>query len=212
MHRRRPPSRRFLRGAVLLGVVSAIALASVPAASTTGIGNGLFAYVRITKAGPLPACNQDLSNCGAANTLHHFLYVLNANRLSDAFGRAATRATLPNSLVVQSVEQRVFIDGVEWPGPDSGFTFTPPPQPSYRPWSAHWPSNVACGAPGEPCNVVVGSPAVLPGENTAVFYGGWTHGSAEPNGSYVFKFTLRGTLEGNPVELNASSPPILMTD
>jgi hypothetical protein len=210
MHRRRPPPRRFLRGAVLIGVVSAIALASVPAASTTGIGDGLFAYVRVTKTGPLPACNQDGSNCGAANTFHYFLYVLNANRLSDASGRAATRATLPNSLVVQSVEQRVFVDGAEWP--NSAFTFTPPPDPSYRPWSAHWPSTVACGAPGEPCNVVVGSPAVLPGENTAVFYGGWVHGSEEPNGSYVFKFTLRGTLEGNPVELHASSRAIVMTD
>jgi len=33
----------------------------------------------------------------------------------------------------------------------------------------------------------------------------------EPNGWYVFKYTIHGTLNGNAVDLTASSPPIKMT-
>jgi hypothetical protein len=62
-----------------------------------------------------------------------------------------------------------------------------------------------------PCNIV-GSPAVDPGEITAIYHRGWAHGNAEPNGTYVFRYTVHGTLNGTPVDLTASSPPILMTD
>jgi hypothetical protein len=43
------------------------------------------------------------------------------------------------------------------------------------------------------------------------FFDGWFHASFEPTGSYVFRFTLHGMLNGAPVELTASSKPIQMT-
>lgn len=212
MERQRPHSRGFLLGATLVGVLAAAALASVPAAATTDGGNALVAHVRLTQMGPLPACSQDLSDCTAANGVIQFVYVRNTNDLVQPVtgsGRSATRATFPNSFVVRSVEQRIFIDGsevTEW-----RFTATPPPNANFRSWSGHWPSTVTCGAADQPCNVV-GDPAVVPGENTAVFYGGWVHGSEEPNGRYVFSYVIRGMLEGEPIELTASSAPIIMTD
>jgi hypothetical protein len=54
-------------------------------------------------------------------------------------------------------------------------------------------------------------PAVLPTENTIADYIGWTHGVGEPNGSYVFRFTVRGTLNGEPAEVTATSQKISMT-
>lgn len=212
MERQPPQARRFLRGAGVVGVVAAIALASIPAAATTGVSNGLVAHVRLTQVGPLPACSPDLGDCTAANIVTQFVYVQNTNDLVQPVagsGRSATRATFPNSFVVRSVEQRIFIDGSEVT--DWRFTFTPPPNANLRSWSGHWPSTVTCGAADQPCNVV-GDPAVVPGENTAVFYGGWIHGSEEPNGRYVFSYVIRGTLEGEPIELTASSSPIIMTD
>jgi hypothetical protein len=70
---------------------------------------------------------------------------------------------------------------------------------------------VTCPSDGTPCNVVL-NPAVLPGENTTILYSGWIHGSTEPSGTYVFRYTIHGTLNGNPLDLTASSPPIRMTD
>ena len=43
-------------------------------------------------------------------------------------------------------------------------------------------------------------------------YTGWIHAVGEPNGKYVFRYTVHGTLNGTPVDLTASSPPIVMTD
>ena len=43
-----------------------------------------------------------------------------------------------------------------------------------------------------------------------VYYVGWIHADNEPNGRYVFKYTIHGTLNGSPVDLTASSPPIKM--
>jgi transposase len=34
------------------------------------------------------------------------------------------------------------------------------------------------------------------GENTSILYTGWAHWNAEPNGTYVFRFTIHGTLNG----------------
>jgi hypothetical protein len=113
-----------------------------------------------------------------------------------------------NSFFVSSVEQRVFVDGVQ--DHDFDFTYTPPPDPSYEPYSGHWPVSASCPPEGPPC-MVVGSPAVIPGEETAVFYIGWAHGSAEPNGTYIFKFTVHGRFNGSPVALNVTSAPIVMT-
>jgi hypothetical protein len=65
-------------------------------------------------------------------------------------------------------------------------------------------------APPDPCNEIH-SPAVIPGENTSVVYSGWVHSAGELNGTYAFRFTIHGTLNGNPVDLIADSAPIRMT-
>ena len=119
-----------------------------------------------------------------------------------------TRATQPNSYVVSSVDESIFVNGVQF---GSTTTFTPPPNAFFRSRSGRWPATVTCPPPNDPCNVV-GSPAVVPGEETAIFYSLWFHGDAEPNGSYVFRYTVHGTLNGTPVDLTASSPPIQMTN
>jgi hypothetical protein len=79
--------------------------------------------------------------------------------------------------------------------------------------SGHWPATVRCPPPpnGDPCNVV-DNPAVVPGEITEVVFAGWGHRADEPNGTYVFNFTVHGTLNGTPLDLHASSRPIEMTD
>jgi hypothetical protein len=169
----------------------------------------LFAYVVPTTHGPLPSCSGP--DCTVANIVSDFIYVENDNRLSNFIG-FSTRATLQDAFVVSSVDERVFVNGAEV----TNFfgTFTPPPNPSILSWSGRWPSTVTCeGEPGSfhtPCDVV-GTPAVVPGERIAVLYPGWIHGNTEPNGVYVFKYTVHGTLNGTPVDLTASSPPILMT-
>ena len=45
-----------------------------------------------------------------------------------------------------------------------------------------------------------------------MFFPGWGHAPGEPNGKYVFEFTVHGTLNGTPIDVSASSKPILMTD
>jgi hypothetical protein len=195
---------RFMRAASLLGIAVAVALALVPAASESSIQNRLVAFDVPTNRGPLPACSG--SDCGPANTVVDFVYVANANRLI-AGGR--TRENVPNAFLVSSVDESIFVDGVD----TFDFTITPPPNAGdFSFWSGHWTSTVSCppGSP-PPCSVV-GSPAVVPGENTAVLYTGWVHAASEPNGTYVFRYTVHGTLNGTPVDLTASGPPIVMTD
>lgn len=200
---------RNRRSAALMLFVLSLALLGTPAAaSESSTQNHLFAFVVPTNRGPLPPCSADGSGCTAANRVWHFIHVVNANQLTNFLAGGTTRATLPNAFTVSSVDQTIFVDGVET---FSGFTFTPPPEPSLRLWSGHWPSTVTCPSAGTPCNMV-GSPAVVPGENAVVLYSGWTHGVGEPNGTYVFRLTVHGTMNGTPVDLTASSPPILMTD
>jgi hypothetical protein len=199
--------RRLGRLASFAGIVAAIALVSVPSAGTSGIGDGLFAFVRADAPGPVTAC-ADASNCTAANTVWHFIYVANVNQLMEVPTGPRTRTTLRNSFVVSSVEMRAFVDGVEFGSPA---VFTPPPNPNPRTWAGHWPSTVRCqGAPEIPC--VVENPAVVPGEVAEVVFAGWVHGADEPNGRYVFKFAVHGTLNGSPVVVRANSRPIEMTD
>jgi hypothetical protein len=213
MMKRRVKARRWALAAALSGAVVAAALALVPAAieGTNNNTNGLFAYVVATNRGPLRACYEDGSGCGPANLVWHFIHVANTNKLTNLEGQT-NRATVPNAFAVSSVDERVFVNGVEVP--ESAFTWTPPPNASPLSWSGHWPSTVTCqGEPGSfhtPCDVV-GSPAVVPGENTAVLFTGWGHDSVDPNGTYVFRYTVHGTLNGTPVNLTASSPPIFMT-
>jgi hypothetical protein len=45
-----------------------------------------------------------------------------------------------------------------------------------------------------------------------IFWNGWFHGNEEANGTYVFTFTVHGTLNGTPLDLTASGPEIRMTN
>jgi hypothetical protein len=195
----------------LLAAAAAAAALAVPAASRNAIETraNLHAYVVASNPGPLTPCSG--SDCTAANVVQHLIYVVNGSSLINWNG-FTTRATVPNAFAVSSVDESVFVNGVHVPEFDS--TFTPPPNPSILSWSGHWPATVTCeGQPGSfqtPCDVV-SSPAVIPGENTVVLYAGWAHGTTEPNGTYVFKFTVHGSLNGTSLDLSASSPPIQMT-
>jgi len=199
--------------ASLLVAAAAAAVLALPAASrTTLVTNqqaNLHAYVVASNPGPLPPCSG--SDCTAANVVQDLIHVVNRSSLTHWNG-FTTRATVPNAFAVRSVDESVFVNGVHVPEFDT--TFTPAPSPSILSWSGHWPSTVTCeGQPGSfhtPCDVV-DSPAVIPGEDTVVLYAGWAHGSTEPNGVYVFKFTVHGTQSGASLDLTASSPPIQMT-
>ncbi len=153
-------ARRPSRLIWLVASFAALGLALVPAAGTTGLGNGLYAFVRADGPGPLPACSDP--NCTNANTVWHFVYVANLNRLQEVNPGPRTRATLQNAFVVTSVDLTAIIDGVEQPGPP--FTVTPPPNAFFRTYAGHWPSTVSCPAGSDPCNLV-GSPAVIPGRS-----------------------------------------------
>jgi len=204
---------RLLPVVVLSGALTAGALILVPASSegSTQDHNRLSAYVVASNRGPLPQCSDDGSDCTPANFVWEFIHVVNANSLSNSTGldHGGTRPTWPNAFVVSSVDESVFLDGVEL---GSG-TIIPPPNPPERLGTAgRWPSTVTCGQPPtRPCNVVT-SPAVLPDENTVIFYDGWFHGQSDANGVLVFRYTVHGTLNGTPVDLTASSPPIREID
>jgi hypothetical protein len=134
----------------------------------------------------------------------------NANEVTNlrpAGGR--TREDVPNAFVIGSVDETIFVDGVD----TFHFTMTPPPNSGDLSfWAGHWPSTVSCPPGGPPPCTVVGNPAVLPGENSVAVYTGWTHAVGEPNGTYVFRYAVHGTLNGTPVDLEASSKAIVMTD
>jgi hypothetical protein len=198
-------ARRLLPVIVLTGALAAGALIVMPASSegSTQNQNRLSAYVVASNRGPLPACHGD--DCTEANFTQHFIYITNKNELTNVGGR---RDTLPNAFVVSSVDESIFVDGVQF---GSTETLTPPPNAVRRGVSGHWPATVTCPAPPDTCNIV-GSPAILPGENTVIFWDGWFHGDEEPNGTYVLTFTVHGTLNGTPVDLTASGPGIRMTD
>ena len=206
MGRQLSRARRLLRAASLLGAVAGLTFVFVPAATESSTHDGLQASVESSNRGPLPACSG--SDCTTANATWNFVYVANKNDLTNANG-GTTRETLPNAFVVSGVEQTIFVDGQQV---GSSYTFTPPPDVNFpRSYSGHWPSTVKCPSSGPPCNEVH-SPAVVPGEEAAVIYAGWQHEVGEPNGKYVFQYTVHGTLNGAPVDVTASSQPIFMTN
>ena len=195
--------------AIAAAAVTAVGVrggAATPSARADSFRNGLLAYVVPTNAGPLPACTGN-GDCTATNTVWDFIHIVNANQLTNLL-HEPERASLPNSFAVSSIDEQIFVNGVHQTQFDT--TFTPPPNANFRTYSGRWPSTVTCPSDGTPCNVVL-NPAVLPGENTTILYIGWIHGSTEPNGTYVFKFTIHGTLNGTPIDLTASSPPIQIT-
>jgi hypothetical protein len=194
---------RTLLGAAILAAVTAAVLIVVPGAAKSAGGNRLDVKVLATNPGPLPSCSE---NCGPANTVRHYIRIENGNALTNT--PFPTRAGVVNSFVVHSIDMAVFVDGVQ--DHEFDIVWTPPPNPNYQPYSGHWLVTASCPPEGPPCTVV-GDPAVLPGEEAFVFYTGWAHGVGEPNGTYVFKFTIHGTLNATPTDLTASSPPIAMT-
>lgn len=213
-------NRRFALAASLIGtaaIVAALAFGGVASKGSAGTANNILKMTVVpTTKGPLTRCTA--LPCGPETTAHYFLYLDNKTPLPPNWGRDPhyTRVTLPGAFVLSSVDLTVFVNG-EVLG--STLTFIPPPDIAAntggRPRSGHWPATVTCpDSPTDPCNIV-GNPAILPGEKTVAYWERWTHGPpgpGEPNGTYVFRFTIHGTLDGAPVDLTADSPQITMTD
>jgi hypothetical protein len=205
---------------LLLAAVSVLAAGPAAAALVDGgatassvggplLSTRLLARDVPTNRGPLTACSPSGSDCTTSSQLRNFIYITNLNPLPTNPLTLSTRATLHNAFVVSSIDETILVDGIEY----GHGTVTPPPSiPDNRFATAgRWPSTVTCGQPATvPCNVVT-NPAILPGENTVIFWEGWIHVSGEPNGTYVFRYTVHGTLNGTAVDLNASSAPIEMT-
>jgi hypothetical protein len=211
--RRMFKARRLLSAIALSAALGAGALILVPASSegSTQDHNRLSAYVVATNRGPLPRCSDDQSDCMSVNLVQEFIHIVNANPLTNLPG-FGTRASRPNAFVVSSIDETFFVDGVDVYGTG---TLTPPPNVTDRFGSAgRWPVSVTCGQPPTvPCNVVTSpAAAILPGEDTVIWWEGWFHGQSDPNGTLVMRFTIHGTLNGNPVDLTTSSPPIREID
>ena len=191
-----------------VAVVAAVLVASGRGTQSAQAGSsagGLSAYVVATNPGPVAACSEDGSDCTAANGVWQYIHVVNRNRPTNQGGN---RMTVPNAFVIDSIDESISVGGQEY----SDVHWTPPPNitpPAYTGYSARWPATVACGG-GPPCTDVR-NPAVVPGEDISAFITGWIHGDTEPNGLYVFKFTIHGTLNGNAVDLTATETPIRMT-
>ena len=203
--------RLLLAGAVVLFAAAAVMAVVVSDGLTTSSakaaspGDGLSAYVVLTNRGPLPPCSGP--DCTAANLTWEYVHIINSNPVGNEV-TGGRRVTAPNAFVLDSVDETVLVDGTVF----SQETLTPPPNVNRPGPSGRWPATVTCGSPPAPppCTTVL-NPAILPGENTVGFYDGWFHGSTEPNGSYVFRFTIHGTLDGAPVDLTTDSKPIQMT-
>ena len=179
--------RRVLASGVLVALVTAVALTLVPAALNSSTPNGLSAYVVANNRGPLPA----------GGVVRHFVHVINSN---DE-GSGGTRQSMAGALVIDSVDLTTFLNGVQVGDP---FTVEAPPTSSD--FTGRWPTTVTGNVNA---GFQVGKPAIIPGENTvAVFFG-------QPldlgSGKYVFNYTLHGTLDGNPVDLSATSPQVTAT-
>jgi hypothetical protein len=199
-------ARRYARLTAFIAVVAAVALVLIPVAIESNGGDRLQAFVAASTHGPL--CTVSCTS----NTVWDLIYVSNANPIESANdGQFRARDTLHNAFVISSVDQTIFVDGDQY---STTTTWTPPPYPgpaAFPGYAARWTETVQCPATGPPCNEVR-SPAVLPGEKTAVLFLGWGHGPGEPNGKYVFEYTVHGTLNGIPVDVTAQSQPISMTD
>lgn len=198
-------SLRKRRSAIvaLVAAAAAISLVVLPAAAEGTADNHLLVNVVASNPGPLPSCSED---CTLANSVRDVIYISNTNALPTRLEPGGgSRTTFPNSFVVNRIDETIFVDGVD----TYDFFYTPPPNTNYAPYVGHWSATAACPPEGPPCNVV-DSPAVMPGERTAIFWTGWFHGDQEANGLYVFRYTIHGTLNNTPVDVSGSSPPIRM--
>jgi hypothetical protein len=206
--------RRVISAAFVVLVAGLLSIGTLARVSAAGAGAtspaskaGLQLTVRVTNPGPLSPCT---TTCTLAATEQLLLFVHDANPLANFGGPTGSpnRDTVPNTYVVSSVDETVTVNGAPYGGV---FTVTPPPGTNFAPWSGHWVSTVVCTpATGPaPCTTVQ-SPAVLPGETTAVVFESWAHGSTDLNGTYVFTFTVHGTLNGRSISLTSKSPSIVM--
>jgi hypothetical protein len=193
------------------GLLSTVAVAAAPVATSPAVTTaGLQLTVGVTNPGPLSSCSAQASTpCPLGAVTQFLLYVHNTNPLANFTGPSTTdRTTVPNAYVVSSMDQSITVDGTPY---GSAFTATPPPNAQFPPGSGRWPATVVCTPiTGPPPCTTVESPSILPGETTAAMFIGWAHGSQERNGKYVFTFTVHGTLNGQLVNLTATSPTIVM--
>src|SRR5438045_4178039 len=97
MKRRTLKPSRLIVAALLPAVIAAVALAFLPAALGRATSGGLHASVVATNSGPLSPCPG--SDCTPANQVSEFIYVVNANRLTNS-DAGTNRATVPNAFVV----------------------------------------------------------------------------------------------------------------
>lgn len=189
----------------LAALAASCGIAAAVLASATGgaSGPGLSAYVGLSNPGPLHACSTALTDCPLDTVTQFFIYTTNSNRPVNWLPREVTRSTIPNAYAISSIEVTASVGGVVF---FTG-TFTPPPSSSAPDFAGRWA--VSCAPFSSPCEVT--SPAVLPGETTAPWVSRWIHAAAEPDGTYIFTFTLHGTLNGQSVDVTASSKKIVMT-
>jgi hypothetical protein len=205
-------TRRMTIGglATIAALMAGGALFFAPASTEGTTNNGLEASVVPSNRGPLRLCP---SGCNGGNFTWNFVYVTNKNDLTNTVvspSQFRRRDTLQNAFVVTSVDQSIFVDGEHY----QDDTFTPPPHPNVPSYSGHFPSTVTCESttgPLDPCNDVH-DVAVVPGEKAAVAFLGWGHVAGEPNGKYVFVYTVHGSLNGTPVDITTRTHPITMTD
>ena len=191
-------------GLATLAVACLIAVAVFASATGGTNGRGVSAYVGLSNPGPLHACSTAPSDCPLDTVTQFFIYTTNSNRPVNWLPREVTRSTIPNAYVVSSIDVTAAVDGAPF-----GFaaTFTPPPSSSAPAFAGRWA--VSCAPFSSPCEVT--TPAVLPGETMSPWVSRWIHGADEPDGSYIFTFTLHGTLNGAPLDVTASSKKIVMT-
>jgi hypothetical protein len=200
--RRRPVAALCVTAVIAVAAVVLVASGrGTPSARAGSLQNGLSAYVVATNHKPLPACSD---SCGPANTVWDYIHVVNGKHLVNESG---TRLTVRNAFVVDSIDESITVDGQQY----TQAHITPPPNitPPFPNWSARWPATVVCDN-GPPCTDVQ-NPAVVPGEDIAVFFAGWIHGAPDPNGTFVFTYVIHGSVNGKAVDLTAAAPPIKMT-
>jgi hypothetical protein len=198
-----------MRWTVLIGLTLASASCALVFASTStegGAQDSLQGSVGLSNRGPLHLC-QTVPDPRCQTW--HLIYIKNANQITGdvtAPSQFRARQFVQNAFVVSSVDQSIFADGELY----QENTYTPPPNANPTAYSGNWPSTVRC-VTSPPCDVVL-SPAILPGEKTAAVIVGWAHVTGEPSGKYVFRYTVHGTVNGGPVDVTTSTPPIVMSD
>jgi len=126
-----------------------------------------------------------------------FVFVKN-NKLTPIVGGA--RDAIEGAFVVTSVTMKI-----DCPGGPAIRVFMPDGSglPNPQKWTTHWPQTVCYDG----STITLLNPAVLPGEDIAIFNLRWARGpeAEEPIGKYTFTFYITGTIDGNPVTISAQT-------